>query len=87
MDQHAADYGFALVYTDNAQRPGFKYEPWHWSYVPLSRKRYQQYLSQIDLQQFLRKQSIMGMDKISDERVKRYFQEHINGINPTLKSK
>lgn len=86
MDQHAADYGFAQVYTDNAQRPGFKYEPWHWSYVPLSRKRYQQYLSQIDLQRFLREQSIVGMDMISDERIKRYLEKHLSGINPIFKN-
>jgi hypothetical protein len=27
----------------------------------------------------------MGMDKISEERIKRYLEEHIKGINPKLK--
>lgn len=85
MDQNAGKYGFALVYTLNEQRPGFKYEPWHWSYVPLSRKRYQQYLSEIDLKEFLRNQSILGMDEISDGRLQRYLEEHIKGINKKLK--
>ena len=85
MDQNASKYGFALVYTLNEQRPGFKYEPWHWSYIPLSRKRYQQYLSEIDLKQFLRKQDVLGMDQISDERLQRYLEEHIKGINEALK--
>ncbi|MGB5980903.1 MAG: M15 family metallopeptidase [Nonlabens sp.] len=86
MDQHATDYGFALVYTDNAQRPGFKYEPWHWSYVPLSRKRYQQYTTTIDLKDFLRSQAIKGMDSISDKRIERYFKENLSGINKKLKT-
>ena len=87
MDQHASKYGFALVYTEDSNRRGFNYEPWHWSYVPLSRKRYQQYASQIDLKKFLRKQSITGMNQISDERIERYLKEHLGGINPELKSK
>ncbi|WP_245833518.1 M15 family metallopeptidase [Nonlabens spongiae] len=85
MDQNAGKYGFALVYTMNEQRPGFKYEPWHWSYVPLSRKRYQQYLSNINLKQFLRIQDILGMDQVSDERIKKYLEEHLQGINSNLK--
>ena len=35
LDQHAASFGFELVYTDNANRKGFKYEPWHFTYLSL----------------------------------------------------
>ncbi len=85
MDKNASNYGFALVYTLNERRPGFKYEPWHWSYVPLSRKRYQQYLSTVNLKKFLGNQSILGMDQINDERLQRYLEEHVIGINEALK--
>jgi LAS superfamily LD-carboxypeptidase LdcB len=85
MEQNASKYGFELVYTMNDNRTGFKYEPWHYSYVPLSRKRYNNYLQQIDLLSFLRSENIMGMDEISDERIHRYLEEHIKGVNPTLK--
>lgn len=86
MEKNAATYNFELVYTLNGQRTGFKYEPWHYSYVPLSRKRYNDYLTQVDLLPFLRGQNIKGMDKISDGRLKRYLEEHIKGINPALKN-
>ncbi|WP_124979493.1 M15 family metallopeptidase [Nonlabens xiamenensis] len=85
MELNGSTYGFELVYTLNEQRTGFKYEPWHYSFAPLSRKRYQQYLQHIDLANFLRQQKITGMDQISDHRLKRYWEEHIQGINPELK--
>ncbi|ARN71899.1 D-alanyl-D-alanine carboxypeptidase [Nonlabens tegetincola] len=85
MELHASKYGFELVYTLNENRTGFNYEPWHYSYVPLSRKRYKKYLEEIDLIPFLRSHNILGMNKISDGRLTRYLEEHIKGINPKLK--
>jgi LAS superfamily LD-carboxypeptidase LdcB len=85
METNAARFGFELVYTLNNNRHGFKYEPWHYSYVPLSRKRYTDYLETIDLKVFLRSQNILGMDQIEDERLDRYLKEHVQGINPALK--
>ncbi|MEO9952838.1 MULTISPECIES: M15 family metallopeptidase [Nonlabens] len=85
MEKHSSEYDFELVYTMNDNRTGFKYEPWHYSYVPLSRKRYKDYLTTIDLVSFLRSENIMGMDKISEERINRYLEEHIKGINSKLK--
>lgn len=84
MEQHAATYGFELVYTLNENRTGFKYEPWHYSYAPLSRKLLKEYLSETNFLTFLRSQDILGMEKISDERLLRYYNEHIKGVNPTL---
>lgn len=84
MEQHAASYGFELVYTLNENRTGFKYEPWHYSYAPLSRKLLKEYLSETNFLTFLRSQDILGMEKISDERLLRYYNEHIKGVNPTL---
>ena len=73
-----------MVYTFNDQRAGFEYEPWHYSYVPLSRKRINNYPTAQNLLKFLRANNIMGMDTISDERILRYYEEHILGINPNL---
>lgn len=36
LQLHAAEYGFFMPYTDDPNRPGYKYEPWHWSYFPIS---------------------------------------------------
>lgn len=84
MEKNARTFGFELVYTLNDRRTGFKYEPWHYSYVPLSRKRIQNYPTAPQLLQFLRANDIIGMDQISDERLLRYYKEHILGIHPEL---
>ena len=85
MELHASSYGFELVYTFNENRSGFKYEPWHYSYAPLSRKLLQEYPTENDFLNFLRSKEIMGMNEISDDRLLRYYKEHILGVNPTLK--
>lgn len=84
MEKNASDFGFELVYTYNDQRTGFEYEPWHYSYVPLSRKRINNYPTAQNLLTFLRANDIIGMDQISDERILRYYKEHIYGVNPVL---
>lgn len=84
MENNAHKFGFELVYTLNENRTGFEYEPWHYSYAPLSRKLLQQYLSPTQFLEFLRSQQIMGMEEISDERLLRYYTEHIQGVNPSL---
>jgi len=84
MEENASKFGFELVYTLNENRTGFNYEPWHYSYAPLSRKLLQQYLSPTQFLKFLRSQHIMGMEEISDERLLRYYTEHIQGVNPSL---
>ncbi len=85
LDMNASGYGFEMAYPKDDNRPGFNHEPWHWSYAPLSRKRYNDYLQQIQLVPFLRSQQISGMKEIPDERLLRYLEEHIKGINPSLK--
>lgn len=85
MEKNASRYGFELAYTDNPNRTGFKYEPWHYSYKPLAQELFRKYIEVIDIDQFLRSQKIQGMDLIADERLERYFKEHIQGINPSLK--
>ena len=36
LKENAPKYGFNQPYTDDASRTGYKSEPWHWSYTPLS---------------------------------------------------
>ncbi len=86
MEVNASNFGFELVYTLSENRTGFEYEPWHYSYAPISKQYLADYLTQIDFVPFLRSQNILGMDKISDERLNRYFKEHVQGINPALQS-
>lgn len=36
LNENAVKYGFFMPYSDDPERTGYKYEPWHWSYYPLS---------------------------------------------------
>jgi hypothetical protein len=46
LHDNAGRFGFGMVYTKN-RTGGHAYEPWHWSYLPLSGKILQYYLSTI----------------------------------------
>lgn len=85
MEKNSSRFGFELVYTLDHNRTGFNYEPWHYSYVPLSRKRYHNYLQNIKLTSFLKKRNINGIDKIDEQQIIRYLETHFKGINPKLK--
>ena len=43
LDENSEKYGFYLVYTNKPGRKGFAYEPWHFSYKPLSVKMLEEY--------------------------------------------
>lgn len=84
LDGHASSFGFALVYTDDPLRKGFKYEPWHYSYTPVSIPMLQAYRRQIDLKKLLKREAVLGSEHFSDAFIERYTREHILDINPGL---
>ena len=84
MDANANNFGFYLVYTNVEGRKGFKYEPWHFSYKPISQKMLMQYKT-IDVKEMLQKEKIVGSDYFTDEFIKAYRNENILDINPKLK--
>lgn len=83
MDIHANSYGFQLVYTDEINRKGFKYEPWHYSYAPLS-KDYLQAYNALDIQQMLIAAKLMGSENFTLDFIQKYLVENVNDINPNL---
>ncbi|WP_031425278.1 M15 family metallopeptidase [Flavimarina sp. Hel_I_48] len=83
MDEHANTYGFYLVYTQNGNRKGFNYEPWHYSYKPLSSGYLEQY-KKLDVKKVLAEQKLLGNDQFSDEFITRYRDQNILDINPQL---
>ncbi|WAC01490.1 M15 family metallopeptidase [Lacinutrix neustonica] len=83
MDTHAKTYGFYLVYTDNANRKGFKYEPWHYSYKALSYDYLKAYKT-LDIIDILRKDQLSGSEHFSKDFIKLYTDENILDINPEL---
>ncbi len=85
MDANANDFGFYLVYTDGINRKGFKYEPWHYSYKPLSFKFLSDY-RQLNLAEILKKELVMGSEHFSEGFVTNYLNDNVLDINPELLS-
>lgn len=83
MEAYADIYGFHLVYTDNPNRKGFKYEPWHYSYAPLSKPMLKQF-RKINIMKFLKHENFIGSEHFSTGFIKTYIKENILDINPYL---
>lgn len=83
MDAYANDFGFHLVYTNTIDRKGFKYEPWHYSYKPLSSLFLSEY-KQLNISEILQKEQLLGNEYFSEEFLSRYRDENILDINPEL---
>lgn len=79
----AEKYGFYQVYTDQAERKGFYYEPWHYSYKPLALPMLEAYLK-LDLAKIIKNQEIFGCDYFSEKIIENYKKEHILDINHAL---
>lgn len=84
MDKNSEKYGFYLVYTNDPNRKGFKYEPWHYSYKPLADKLLKEF-SSISLVDLFKNVELNGIDHISEAFLEQYTQENILDINPILK--
>ena len=83
MDTNAATYGFYIVYTDNANRKGFKYEPWHFSYKPLSTGYLNAYRA-LNISEILKKEALSGSTSFSESFINQYINQNILDINPEL---
>ena len=83
MDTNAKKYGFYLVYTDLPNRKGFKYEPWHYSYKPLS-SLYLKAFRQIAIKQILKSNDLIGSEHFTNAFITDYTKENILDINPEL---
>lgn len=83
MDENAVTFDFYLVYTDEADRKGFNYEPWHYSYAPLSIKYLTEY-RKLDIKSLLEKEQLMGSEHFETTFMSQYISENILDINPEL---
>ena len=83
MDEHSENFGVYLVYTDNPKRRGFKYEPWHYSYAPLSIPMLTAF-RKTNILQLLQKEEFMGVEHFTTGFVKTYITDNILDINPEL---
>ena len=83
MDAHSEEYGFYLVYTDTPKRRGFKYEPWHYSYAPLSTPMLSAF-RRMNILKILEKDDFLGSEHLTTGFIRTYITDNILDINPDL---
>ena len=83
LDENSTKYGFYLVYTDNPRRRGFKYEPWHYSYAPISIPMLTAY-RKLNVLKLLQEERFLGIEHFTAGFIKTYVQDNILDINPVL---
>jgi LAS superfamily LD-carboxypeptidase LdcB len=83
LTEHANSFGFYEVYTNNANRKGFKYEPWHFSYAPVSIPMLESYKN-LDVKSILLEEKIQGATYFDTAFIAQYRKENILDINPEL---
>jgi len=83
MDENAETYGYHLVYTDDPKRRGFKYEPWHYSYAPLSIPMLEQ-LRGKNIASLLLREEFYGAEHFTIAFLKSYIQNNVLDINRDL---
>ena len=84
LDENAVKFGFYLVYTNDANRKGFNYEPWHFSYKKISQPMLKEYQT-LDIEALLKKNKLMGSEAFDEKFIQQYINENILDINPALK--
>ena len=84
LDENASKYGFYLVYTDNINRKGFKYEPWHFTYKAISKPMLDEY-KKLNIKKVLQENKLLGSDNFTDDFIEKYTKENILDINPVIK--
>jgi LAS superfamily LD-carboxypeptidase LdcB len=85
MQKNAHNFGFYQVYTNDKNRTGFSYEPWHYSFKPLAKKYFESYIK-IDLSSIYKNEDILGKAYLNQNYLFKYSKSHIYGINPELLS-
>ena len=83
LDENSEKFGFYLVYTNDPRRRGFKYEPWHYSYAPISIPMLTAY-RRLNVMTLLLQEEFLGIEHFTAGFVRTYVQDHILDINPKL---
>lgn len=83
MEHNSPDFGFKLTYTQDKNRTGFNYEPWHYSYAPKAIS-YLEFQSQENFRKAWESLEFEGKTTITDSFMDSYFKTYGFGINPSL---
>jgi LAS superfamily LD-carboxypeptidase LdcB len=83
MDENAKVFDFHLVYTDDPKRKGFKYEPWHYSFAPISVPMLTEFRRK-NILQLLEEETFLGSEHFTKGFITTYIQNNILDINKEL---
>ncbi|MEM6894271.1 MAG: M15 family metallopeptidase [Bacteroidota bacterium] len=83
MDEHCEQFGFYLTYTNEPKRRGFKYEPWHYSYAPISIPMLAAFRKK-NILRILQDETFLGSEYFTAGFLRSYIRENILDINPDL---
>ena len=85
MKKNSKKYGFHLVYDDSAERKGFRFEPWHYSYKPLSVVFLARFIEGGLIFKITQDSSLLGRQFIDNYFLESYLKENLLDINKDLK--
>ena len=83
MDKNSKEHGFHLVYTNEPKRRGFKYEPWHYSYAPISIPMLTTFRRK-NILILLQEENFLGCKHFTNGFIKTYIRNNILDINTEL---
>lgn len=76
LDKNSEQFGFKLIYTNDPNRKGFHYEPWHFTYYPTSKKMLETY-EQKKCIDYITLEGNLGHLTISKTRLLKYLENNI----------
>ena len=85
MKKNSKKYGFYLVYDDSPKRKGFKFEPWHYSYKPLSVIFLRHFIEGNLLFKITQDSSLLGRQFIDNSFLESYLEENLLDVSIDLK--
>ena len=83
MEIHSQNYGYIMPYNRDENRSGFKYEPWHYSYAPISVAMLRQFL-ELDHEELIFTGDLEGEESLDNQFLMSYIKTHVMGIDPVL---
>ena len=83
MNENAESFGFYEVYTNDKNRKGFNYEPWHFSYLTTSCEMLREYINRNIISQ-IQSSNIKGSEYLTADFLNKYYSENIMDINKEL---
>lgn len=83
LDENSKKFDYHIVYTDSILRKGFKYEPWHYSYAPLSIPMLEQFREK-NILKLISDENFEGCEHFTTAFLRDYIHNNILDINPYL---